>query len=67
MTTLSNLPTYTFTAKVENFSLDSWVGRFDPGLENEGIAMQYFTSLYWGMTTISTTGYGRNKTIRMTI
>ena len=52
-----------YIAKLESFSDMSWVGRFDPGLENEGIAMQYFTSLYWGMTTISTTGYGSGKTI----
>ena len=47
-----------FIAKMERFSDDSWVGRFDPNLEYEGVAMQYFTALYWGMTTITTTGYG---------
>lgn len=48
-----------FIAKYERFGDDSWIARFDPDLiDDVGLDGRYITTLYWAMTTLSTTGYG---------
>jgi CRP-like cAMP-binding protein len=45
-----------------NASSDPWYENVDmvyaPGLQGAGLNVQYITSLYWAVTTLSTTGYG---------
>jgi CRP-like cAMP-binding protein len=36
----------------------TWVGAFVPTLPQQPLARQYVTSVYWGMTTLTTVGYG---------
>ncbi|CAI7837986.1 unnamed protein product, partial [Closterium sp. NIES-54] len=45
-------------ARVRNFSEDTWVGHCEPDLPLRPPLDAYVTSIYWAMTTLSTTGYG---------
>ena len=45
-----------FVARVEDFSPDTWVVRY--GIENETKETQYYVSIYWAITTLTTIGYG---------
>ena len=44
------------TAKMDNFSPDTWVVRF--GYIDSDHWNKYLTSLYWALTTLTTLGYG---------
>jgi len=45
-------------AKAHDFDETTWVYNNSFGLQNERIATQYTTSLYWSITTLTTVGYG---------
>lgn len=45
-----------FTAKIENFSYDTWVWRY--GVENDPKSYLYLMGLYFAITTLTTVGYG---------
>lgn len=47
-----------FLARFYGFAPYTWVGRCDPSLAVAPAIEAYVTSLYWAMTTLSTTGYG---------
>lgn len=45
-----------FTAKIDDFSPDTWVVRYD--YQDADIFTLYITCLYWSFTTLTTVGYG---------
>ena len=45
-----------FSAKIENFSPDTWVVRYN--YQDSDTQTLYITCLYWAFTTLSTVGYG---------
>mmetsp|Transcript_22101 Transcript_22101/g.32942 ORF Transcript_22101/g.32942 Transcript_22101/m.32942 type:complete len:857 (+) Transcript_22101:71-2641(+) len=45
-------------ARIHDFDDTTWVSNNSPGLQDESIANQYVTSLYWAITTLTTVGYG---------
>jgi hypothetical protein len=45
-----------FTAKLDNFSPDTWIYRYE--LENEPKSRLYIVCLYWALTTLTTVGFG---------
>eukprot|EP00850_Spirogloea_muscicola_P010428 SM000061S19255 [mRNA] locus=s61:457048:462535:+ [translate_table: standard] len=45
-------------ARLHNFDSTTWVAHDEPGLQFTGPLTAYVTSIYWAMTTLSTTGYG---------
>lgn len=47
-----------FLARTDDFAEYTWVGRCEPSLAFAPPMEAYVTSLYWAMTTLSTTGYG---------
>lgn len=47
-----------FLARTDDFASYTWVGRCEPSLAFAPPMEAYVTSLYWAMTTLSTTGYG---------
>ena len=44
------------TAKLDDFSPDTWVTRFD--IQDSSNSRQYLASLYWAISTVLTVGYG---------
>lgn len=45
-----------FTAKLENFTPETWVVKYGYYDESEGT--QYLAAIYWAFTTVTTVGYG---------
>eukprot|EP00850_Spirogloea_muscicola_P007210 SM000036S13254 [mRNA] locus=s36:140081:146191:- [translate_table: standard] len=45
-------------ARLHDFDSTTWVAHDEPGLQFTGPFTAYVTSIYWAMTTLSTTGYG---------
>lgn len=45
-----------FTAKIDEFSPDTWVVRYD--FQDADVFTLYITCLYWSFTTLTTVGYG---------